>query len=88
VELTEDELSLMQSGLSKRKSGKPLSGVAQDFLHALRESRISKAESRGVQKDHGVIGSRIRPTSSCGGVSAQRNLKANVKREKMPLSFG
>ena len=27
---------------------KPLSGVAQDFLHASRESRISKVESRGV----------------------------------------
>ena len=29
---------------------KPLSGVAQDFLHALRESRISKVESRGFRK--------------------------------------
>jgi LysR family transcriptional regulator, low CO2-responsive transcriptional regulator len=29
---------------------KPLSGVAQDFLHALRESRISKVESRGLRK--------------------------------------
>jgi hypothetical protein len=50
VELTEDELSLMQASLSKRKSGKPLSGVAQDFVHALRESRISKVESRGFRK--------------------------------------
>jgi LysR family transcriptional regulator, low CO2-responsive transcriptional regulator len=29
---------------------KPLSGVAQDFLHALRESRISKVESAGLRK--------------------------------------
>ena len=29
---------------------KPLSGVAQDFLHALRESRISKVESGGLRK--------------------------------------
>jgi len=29
---------------------KPLSGVAQDFLHALRESRISKDESGGLRK--------------------------------------
>jgi DNA-binding transcriptional LysR family regulator len=31
-------------------SVKPLSGVAQDFLHALRESRISKVESAGLRK--------------------------------------
>jgi DNA-binding transcriptional LysR family regulator len=29
---------------------KPLSDVARDFLHALRESRISKVESRGFRK--------------------------------------
>jgi DNA-binding transcriptional LysR family regulator len=29
---------------------KPLSGVARDFLHALRKSRISKDESRGLRE--------------------------------------
>ena len=29
---------------------KSLSGVAQDFLHVLRESRISKVDSRGLRK--------------------------------------
>jgi len=29
---------------------RPLSGIAQDFLHALHESRISKVESRGLRK--------------------------------------
>jgi LysR family transcriptional regulator, low CO2-responsive transcriptional regulator len=29
---------------------KPLSGIGQDFLHALHESRISKVESRGFRK--------------------------------------
>jgi DNA-binding transcriptional LysR family regulator len=29
---------------------KPLSGIARDFLHALRESRISKVESAGLRK--------------------------------------
>jgi DNA-binding transcriptional LysR family regulator len=29
---------------------KPLSGVAQDFLHALRNSRIPKVESRGLRE--------------------------------------
>jgi DNA-binding transcriptional LysR family regulator len=29
---------------------KPLSGVAQDFLHALRESKISKVEKQGLRK--------------------------------------
>jgi DNA-binding transcriptional LysR family regulator len=29
---------------------KPLSAVARDFLHSLRESKISKVESRGFRK--------------------------------------
>ena len=76
MELTEDELSLMQSSLSKRKSGKPLSGVAQDFLHALLKQNFESRKQVGSER----LRSDRKPNKTnlqlLGGVSARRNLEA------------
>jgi hypothetical protein len=48
---------------------KPLSGVAQDFLYALLKQNF-ESRKQGLQKNYGMIGSRMTPTSSLrSGVS-------------------